>query len=266
MIDLSHRLNVAKEFILYRCTAKPTTGHGIHSPMVYDFTRTVLGNHNNLDTPNEVNWFRDWHMDSQISLAPSDYGASSRNMKKSEKLDILIRNSSVSPKAGAMLNRLAKWANAKHILELGTSVGISTMYLASANPNSTVVTLEGDWQRVEFATNSFDLFNFKNIKLIEGDFDQGLKQAFDILPTLDIVFFDGNHKAEPTLRYFKQCLKHINENSIFIFDDIRWSHEMYKAWKVVSKHKSVSISIDLFQMGIVFFRKGIIKQHFKINF
>ena len=266
MTDIAHLLNITKDYILFKCTAKPRSGHGVHSPMVYEFSRAVLCNKNNYEQPNEVERLRNWQIDSSISLAPSDYGAGSRMMKRSETLGAVIRKSSVSPKNGAFLYRLAKWNNSKSILELGTSVGISAMYLASSNPDAMVLTIEGDWQRAELAKNSFDLFNFKNIELIEGDFEQGLNKALNQLPVLDLVFFDGNHKAEPTLRYFKQCLKKVNENSIFVFDDIRWSREMFKAWNVIAKHSSVSISIDLFHLGVVFFRKGIFKQHFKINF
>jgi predicted O-methyltransferase YrrM len=266
VIDILHSINIVTDYVLFKCFAKSTAGHGIHSPMVYDFSRSVLGNKNNYEQPNEVEWFRNWQIDSSISVGPSDYGAGSRLMKKSEKLGAVIKNSSVSPKVGAFLYRLAKWSGSKNILELGTSVGVSAMYLASANPDAAVITLEGDWQRAELAHNSFDLFNFNNIKLIEGDFEQGLNESLNLFPTLDLVFFDGNHKAEPTLRYFKQCLKKINGNTIFVFDDIRWSREMYKAWKVISEHQSVSVSVDLFHQGVVFFRKGITKQHFKINF
>lgn len=140
------------------------------------------------------------------------------------------------------------------------------MYLASSNPKANIVTLEGDQRRAKVAQNSFDVFDLQNIKVIEGDFELGLSKAKEILPNVDLVFFDGNHKAEPTLRYFKQCSKIVHENTVFVFDDIRWSREMYNAWTVIANHQNVSLSIDLFSMGVVFFRKGIKKQHIKINF
>jgi predicted O-methyltransferase YrrM len=266
MLDISHSFRLLQDYIHFKIRAKPASGHGIHSPMVYDFARKVLYQSSDKRDLKEVEWYRKWQIDTPISVSPSDYGAGSRMLKKSQRLGTVIKTSSVSPKIGAFLNRLAQWINAENILELGTSVGISAMYLASSNPQAKVVTIEGDWHRAELAQNSFDFFNFKNIKLIEGDFDQGLNEAFNMMPQLDFVFFDGNHKAEPTLRYFKHCLTKCHENSVFVFDDIRWSKEMYKAWRVIAEHQSVSISIDLFSVGVVFFRKGIIKQHFKINF
>ena len=81
---------------------------------------------------------------------------------------------------------------------------------------------------------------------------------------LDFVFFDGNHKKKPTLSYFKQCLEVAHEDSIFIFDDIYWSTEMTEAWQEIKKHPKVTLSIDCFEMGIVFFKKEQAKEHFTV--
>ena len=266
MANIIQNVRLAQEFIYFRCTAKSAVGYGIHSPFVYDFARKVVRSSKSIELIREVEWFRNWQENTPIELAPSNFGAGSKNQKKPEKLSKIIQNSSVSKKTGAFLYRLAKWANAINILEIGTSVGISTMYLASSNPNANVVTLEGDLRRTKVAQNSFDLFDLPNIKIIEGDFELGLSEALQSLPSVDLVFFDGNHKAEPTLRYFKQCSENVHENTVFVFDDIRWSKEMFNAWTVIANHQNVSLSIDLFSMGVIFFRKGIKKQHMKINF
>ncbi len=99
-----------------------------------------------------------------------------------------------------------------------------------------------------------------------SEFDETLLKSIKILPSLDLVFFDGNHRKEPTLRYFHSCLKGVNNNSIFVFDDIHWSKEMHQAWNEIIQHPDVTISVDLFRMGIVFFRKESKKQHFTIRF
>jgi len=104
-----------------------------------------------------------------------------------------------------------------------------------------------------------------NIELMEGDFEHSLLKLAGEGLTFDLIFFDGNHKSEPTLRYFKLCNKMRHENSVFVFDDIRWSREMFKTWQIVSEHKSVSLSLDLFNFGILLFKPGMSKQHFTIN-
>jgi predicted O-methyltransferase YrrM len=250
----------------FKIFAKSPAGHGIHSPLVYDFVRSVIYPTESNDQLKEIDWYHSWQMNSPLFIKQSDFGAGSKLENKYLPLGKLIRLSSVSPKLGHLLYRTANWLNAQNILEIGTSVGISTLYLAGARPDAKVVTLEGDTQRAMVARHSFDFLGYKNIKLIEGDFDLTLDSVIESVPKLDLVFFDGYHKAEPTLRYFKRCLESMHSETVFIFDDIRWSNEMFRAWQVIAKHHSVSVSIDLFNVGIVLFRKGIPKQHFKVNF
>ena len=269
MIDLKSTVRYAQDYMSFLTSAKSADGHGIHSPLIYNFVNEVLNSNNNHEgneAIKEIEWYRSWQLNSPTYLGCSMYGAGSRVCSKPMPLGKLIKDSSVSPKMGGFLLRLAKWVDAENILELGTSVGMSTLYLAKANPNAKVITLEGDTQRADMARDSFKLLGYKNIKLVEGDFDSTLGTVLDSSPKFDLIFFDGNHKAEPTLRYFRQCLEKTHSNSVFVFDDIRWSHEMFRAWQVISKHRSVSVSIDLFNLGVVIFRKGIAKQHFLINF
>ena len=82
----------------------------------------------------------------------------------------------------------------------------------------------------------------------------------DISP--DLIYFDGNHQKKATLKYFNDCLPFINENSVFIFDDIRWTKDMLDAWQEISSHPKVSVSIDLFSIGLIFFRDQV-KEDFK---
>ncbi|MFZ9719521.1 MAG: class I SAM-dependent methyltransferase, partial [Chitinophagaceae bacterium] len=84
---------------------------------------------------------------------------------------------------------------------------------------------------------------------------------------LDFVFIDGNHAYAPTLRYFNAMLPFVHSGTVMILDDIHWSAEMEKAWQAISNHSAVTLSIDLFFVGILFFREEQLhKQHFRIHF
>lgn len=264
--DIPHTVKLAQDYMNFVISAKSPAGHGIHSPLVFDFVREVLHHKEKSSELDEIEWYRNWQVNSPVTISNSNYGAGSRVSSKSSPLGRLIKGSSVSSKIGAFLFRLAKWLNAENILEIGTSVGVSTLYLASACPEANIITLEGDSQRAAYAQHSFEFMSFNNIELLEGDFDLTLGVAIEKIPKIDMVFFDGNHRAEPTLRYFKQCLKKKHDDTVFVFDDIRWSNEMFKAWQVIAQHNSVSVSIDMFNVGVILFRKGITKQHFMINF
>jgi len=148
---------------------------------------------------------------------------------------------------------------------MGTSLGISASYLRKGSLNAKFVTLEGCPQISKQARWVFKKLKLKNIKSEIGDFKNTLPKALKELESVDLIFFDGNHKKEPTLEYFNQAMKFAHENSVFIFDDIYWSDGMLEAWEILKKDNRVTLSIDLFSMGILFFKKDFKeKQHYKL--
>ena len=151
-------------------------------------------------------------------------------------------------------------------LELGTSLGISSAYIAKANATSSFTTIVGCSEIAAIAKENFASLNIKNVQQIIGNFDDELPKYLNRTEKLDFVFFDGNHRKEPTLNYFKQCLAKANDNSVFVFDDIYWSSEMKEAWTEIKKHERVTVTIDLFFLGIVFFRKEQARQDFILRF
>ena len=106
----------------------------------------------------------------------------------------------------------------------------------------------------------------QNIEQHVGNFDDVLPKILSEKEKIDFVFFDGNHRKEPTLNYFRQCLDKVHEGSVFIFDDIYWSLEMKEAWSEIKMNEQVTVTLDLFYLGIVFFRKEQVKQHFIIRY
>src|SRR5262249_27487483 len=106
-----------------------------------------------------------------------------------------------------------------------------------------------------------------NIQVITGNFDDTLTGMLQQLPMVDLAFLDGNHRLEPTLRYFEQVVSKVHEASVIILDDIHWSEEMEQAWKKIQQHPAVTCTIDLFFIGLVFFKEDIkTTQHFTIRF
>jgi predicted O-methyltransferase YrrM len=155
----------------------------------------------------------------------------------------------------------------KTILELGTSLGITTSYLSLAKPEAKIITMEGAKSVAETARQNFKTLKLENIFIQEGNFDQTLSIAISQMHSLDFAFIDGNHRREPTERYFHQLLPITYNDSILIFDDIHWSRDMEQAWETIQLHPSVRCTIDLFFIGIVLFRQEFKeKQHFKIRF
>jgi predicted O-methyltransferase YrrM len=165
-----------------------------------------------------------------------------------------------------LLYKLSKYLKPDVILEFGTAAGISASYMKKGYPPAKLITLEGCASLADFAESTFGKMHIKGVEVISGNFDVTLSEVLSRLEKLDMVFFDGNHRKEPTLRYFESCLKLANENSVFVFDDIHWSLDMEEAWKAIKANPEVSITIDLFWLGLVFFKKGIAKQDFIIRY
>lgn len=171
-------------------------------------------------------------------------------------------HSSVSPSYGQFLFRMARFFRPNIMLELGTSLGISTSYLAMGNPDGKVITIEGCRETAEIARINFEHLGLRNITQVSGNFDEVLPDVLKETGEIQFAFIDGNHRKEPTLNYFFQLLNHIDEDSVLIFDDIHWSEEMEEAWRMICSHDSVRVSIDLFRMGIVFFSERLSKEDF----
>jgi predicted O-methyltransferase YrrM len=196
-----------------------------------------------------------------------DYGAGSKRGPKSKSVAQITRNASKSAKYGQLLFRMARYYKPHYILELGTSVGISTAYMAFADKTSVTVTGEGNYAVASMAKNNFDSLNLTNVRIITGNFDNTLPEMVSAIPHIDFAFIDANHRKRPTVNYFHELLKRVTPTSIFIFDDIHWSEGMEEAWQEILSHPSVMLSVDLFFFGIIFFRPEFkSKQHFMIRF
>jgi predicted O-methyltransferase YrrM len=197
----------------------------------------------------------------------TDFGTGGEEKKQRLlSLGYIAKNYVKPAKDGQLLFRLVNFFKPKTILELGTSLGITTLYLAAPSKTSTVITLEGCPNTSSVAKKNFERTATKNIMQETGEFSLSLPRALEKTRQLDFVYFDGNHRKKPTMEYFQACLQQKHEDSIFVFDDIHWSEEMFDAWEEIKKHPSVTMSVDLYSMGILFFRESAHVQHFKLKF
>ncbi|HVF81810.1 MAG TPA: class I SAM-dependent methyltransferase, partial [Flavisolibacter sp.] len=197
-----------------------------------------------------------------------DLGAGSRVASSKKRSVQQLAKAALKPKKYAqLLYRLVKHYQPTNLLELGTSLGITTSYLAAANPSANISTIEGSKAVAAIAKANFEKLSIKNIELIQGNFDEKLSSVIRQLASIDLAYIDGNHRYEPTMQYFHQLLPHLHNYSILIFDDIHWSEEMERAWDEIKSHPSVHYTIDIFFLGFVFFRQEFkVKQHFCIRF
>jgi predicted O-methyltransferase YrrM len=261
-------LKLLQKYLHYYFAAENSKGHGIHSPFVFDFVRNVLNDRSKYEAYHKVENLRNELLQDQSLVEVVDLGAGSALSKKRQRtVADITRHAAKSRKYGQLLHRIIRYYDVQSVIELGTSLGLSTSYLALANDRVSVVTLEGAPGVAARAEQNFRQLSLKNIRLVTGNFNETLPLVLNSLATVNCCFIDGNHRKDPTLDYFNMLSEKINANSILIFDDIHWSKEMEEAWDLIRKHPSVSLSIDLFFLGFLFFRDEFkSKQHFVIRY
>ncbi len=256
------------KYLHYFLTAQNGRGHGIHSPFVFDFVTLVLNDKGEYYCYEVLEAAREGIRRNHAEIEVVDLGAGSRKGTASlRKISDIAKHSLKPTPYSRLLFRMANYFKSRNILELGTSLGITTSYLAQADYAAQVITLEGVPDIAAQAKKQFSTLGLQNIELIEGNFDDTLQQALNRLPGIDFAYLDGNHRLEPTLRYFNQMFDKLHANSVVVLDDIHWSAEMEQAWDAVKNDERVTLTIDLFFIGIVFFKPDFkVKQHFTIRF
>lgn len=263
-----HAPYLAFKYLRYYLTSSNGKGHGTHSPFIFDFITKVLNDKSNYTEYKKAEELRRQLLNDSRVFIIEDFGAGSAVLKQHERsIKSIARNAAKSRKYGQLLFRIVKYYQPATILELGTSLGITTTYLSLASPASKIVTMEGAKELAEIAKRNFRQLEISNIELVKGNFDDTLPDVLNRTSTIDFAFIDGNHRQIPTENYFHLLLPHLHNDSILVFDDIHWSKEMEQAWETIKRSPDVRCTIDLFFIGIVVFRKEFReKQHFTIRF
>lgn len=186
---------------------------------------------------------------------------------RERKVSDIARRTSTRDKYGRMLARLIADLHIDSILELGTSLGISTAYMAAARESAHIVTIEGLEPVAKLADESLRLAGFNNVEVINGDIAEQLDAAIDHLPgqKVGLAFIDGDHSKEATINFFETIARRHTQLSVFVFDDIYWSKGMTEAWEHVVADERVQTTIELAQMGLAFFRTGCQKEHYIVR-
>ncbi len=235
----------------------------MHSPFVYQFYLNVLEGEVEKKIA-QINLLRTKLKNDVREIEVEDFGtAKSANRKITE----LEKNVAVKEKCGLLLFRVVKYFQPKNILELGTNIGISSSYMALANPSAKIISLEGSKNLIEEAIKNHASLNISNAEFIQGNFEDTLPPALQKFSSVDLVLFDGNHTKAATMKYFEKCLLYANENSVFIFDDIYYNNEMTEAWESIKQHPQITLTLDVYQLGICFFRKEkLAKENFVLRY
>ncbi|MDH7913015.1 class I SAM-dependent methyltransferase [Winogradskyella sp. SYSU M77433] len=241
-----------------------TNQHGVHSPFVYEFVTKCLYDKKKYEAYSKLKYYRNILKTSKVELDITDLGEGSKVLdSKKRKVSAMVKTSSSSKKEAELLFRISKYFNFKNVLELGTSLGVGTYAFALGNENSKIITVEGCKNTSSYTESQLNKLKVKNVSFKSESFSSEIKNLDQ--DNFDCIYFDGHHNKKATIKYFESLLPKAHNDSVFIFDDIYWSKGMSEAWEYIKNHNSVSVTVDCFHLGFVFFRREQVEEHFKIR-
>ena len=242
--------------------------HGVHSPFVFDLVTKCFYDATKYQEYKALKSYRKSLLENKNTIEVTDFGAGSRVFKSNTReIAKITQTAGITPKNAELLFRIVRYFQPKSILEIGTSLGLATSALSLGTEKAKIITLEGcpntqKQAQIQLQTQNS---NFQNIEFINTEFSSYFKTHHPSPINHHLIYFDGNHSKKATLGYFEALLPTISNDSVWIFDDIHWSADMEEAWEIIKNHPKVSVTIDTFQWGIVFFRAEQEKEHFIIN-
>ncbi|MBC7642981.1 MAG: class I SAM-dependent methyltransferase [Flavobacterium sp.] len=238
----------------------------MHSPFVFELVTKCFYAKINYPEYKILESYRNELLANKNFIEVTDFGAGSRVFKTNKRqICKIAKTAGITSKRAELLFRVVNYFQPTNILEIGTSLGLATSALALGNKNARITTLEGCPNTLNQCQLQLQKFNFNDVELINTEFSNYLKSKNLISNIFDLIYVDGNHSQKATVDYFELLLPTITNDSIWIFDDIHWSQEMEKAWEIIKKHPKVTVTIDTFKWGIVFFKLGQEKEHFVVR-
>lgn len=257
---MSHRFFQLKEFILHWLWQ--VDAHSIHSPFFFDFYTHVIRPKNTFAAFEDIEQLRQDLLANTSTVPLADLGAPSPHFNSATRSIQAIAKTSLVPTPWAHLFfRIAAHLRAKRIVELGTSMGITTLYLSRIK-DAAVFTFEGNRSMASIAQTHFEALGARHVTLVEGLIDKTLPDFLQNPAKIDLAIIDANHRLDPTLRYFEWLSKRMSDQGVIILDDIHHSPEMTQAWNTLKQHTLVYATMDLFRCGLLFFNPDLHREHY----
>jgi predicted O-methyltransferase YrrM len=240
--------------------------HAVHSPFVFSLITKCLYDKKSKPEYTPLKAYRQSLLQNNNTIVVTDFGAGSKVFKSDTRIiSKIAQTAGITSKRAELLFRLVRYFQPETVLEIGTSLGLASAALSLGNVKAKITTLEGCPATAKQAQEQFQKFNFENIDSVVTEFSGYLKSPKSLTTSYQFIYFDGNHSKAATLAYFDYLLTTITNETVWIFDDIHWSSEMESAWKIIKDHPKVTVTIDTFQWGLVFFRYEQEKEHFVIR-
>ena len=263
MMRLIPKVNtLRKGALLYRCL-RYRKGYGVHSPFVYNLITKVIEEKCSYYSFYDIELLRRelYYREEVVTCPDRQHPGRTKQRQVGE----IVYREAIKASHGALLFRLVNYFKSRHILQLGPNMGLSTLYLTSYAKDLRCIALESV---PEFAVIARETFKRAHnpIDLRVGSYAELLPKALADMEQVDFVYFNTLYEQEHNLSLFETCLRYVHNDTVFVFEGIKASQKMRDFWKAVCAHPEVTVTVDLFTLGIVFFNRKLHKKDYIVYF
>ena len=251
-----------RSLLLYR-KVRYRKGHGVHSPFAYNFITKVIDERAVYYCENDIELTR-----KKISYPDQSFFLPAENGQGEQRISIheIMKKIAIKPKNGALLLRMTNYFKPRNILQVGEAVGFSTLYLSSYSSDVQVLVLEEHAGRAALCRAVFEKHKANNIQLQEGPYYETLPVALADREQVDFVYLDFLNSTELNTYVIDQCLSHLHDQSVLVVSGIKTTKEKKEFWKHLCFRPEVSVTVDVYEFGIVFFNKKLHKRNYIVSF
>jgi len=221
------------------------TKYKVHSPFVFKFVTDVFEDERFYHFMGVIEGYR-------RNLLGTGYKINTN--KGTRSVNQIVKNQAISPKIGGILFKIVHEYKPNTVLELGTNLGVATLYQATAESSNQIITLEEDAAISATTQEYFKKLGTRNVELIGGEMGKTLPSALKKLGTVDQIYFNNFWGYEDSLTYFETCLPYLVPNTVFIVRTPYANEDSIKFWTEIKQHPSVKLSLDIYDLGLLFFR------------
>ncbi len=225
---------------------KSTNQHGVHSPFVYQLVTKCFYDQSNFQEYTKIEDYRKALLKNKTQL-----------------ISHIAKPERISKFQTKLLFRLVKYLDCNSILEIGASLGLSAQAMSLGNPKGQITIIGNCPDISQFSKDNFKQQKLNNIQVGSGDFTKMIQDQKS--NTYDLVLFNHQHLKEATLQSFESLLPTIHNDTVFIFNNIYRSKSITESWINISQHPKVTVSIDCYHLGMIFFRSEQQKERFTIR-
>lgn len=252
-----------KSVLLYR-SIRYRKGYGVHSPFVFNLITKVINERCSYYSFYDIELLRKQLLFREQEIVYPDRQQKGRVRRRT--IGEIVAREAIKPKHGALLFRLANYFKSKKILQLGPSMGLSTLYLTSYAPDLDCIALENVPEFATIARMAFEKEGKNPVDLRTGAYTELLPKALEDMESPDFIFFNTLYEQHNNVWLFNECMKHVHEDTVFVLEGIKASRKMRELWQDICARPDVTVTIDLYSMGIVFFNKRLHKRDYIVYF